>query len=68
MQENLSKKDLMVQLLGWVLFVICSLLFTLAGVRAQDSLTIAGSVTFFLACLVFIIPLVKAIRNDDQLE
>ena len=61
----MSKKELRAQLWGWILFVICGILFTYSGVRAQDTVTIAASVIFLLACLVFMIPLVKAITGDE---
>lgn len=68
MPEKKKNKDLMIQLWGWVLFVVCGVLFTISGVRAQDIVTIAASIIFLLACVVFIIPLVKAITQDDQSE
>ena len=68
MPENGKNKDLKVQLWGCILFVICAVLFILAGVRAQDIVTIAASVMFLLGCVVFMIPLLKATRQDDQAE
>lgn len=61
----MSKKEMRAQLWGWILFVICGILFTYSGVRAQDIVTIAASIIFLLACLVFMVPLVKAITRDD---
>jgi choline-glycine betaine transporter len=68
MPENEKNKDLKAQLWGWVLFVICAVLFTLSGVRARDILAIAASIIFLLGCAIFMIPLVKAIAHDDQPE
>jgi len=68
MPESDKKKDLKVQLWGWVLFVICAVLFAFSGVRARDILAIAASIIFLLGCAIFMIPLVKAIAHDDQLE
>lgn len=68
MPDKDHKKDLQNQLWGWGLFIVCAALFILSGVRARDLLTISASVIFLLTCLAFIIPLVRAIRQDDQVE
>jgi hypothetical protein len=68
MPESEKKKDLKAQLWGWVLFVICAVLFTLSGVRARDILAVAASIIFLLGCAIFMIPLVKAVVHDDQPE
>jgi len=46
------------QLYGWLLFVICSLFFIADSVAAGSPLGMAGSILFFLGCIVFLIPLV----------
>jgi choline-glycine betaine transporter len=66
MSDTDNKQDLQNQLWGWGLFVACAVLFILSGVRAGDILTITASVLFLLACMVFIKPLVKAIRQDNN--
>ena len=66
MPKGEKSKELRAQLWGWVLFVLCGLLFTLAALRANDIVSIAASITFLLGCLVFIIPLVKAIWQDED--
>ena len=69
MPESENNKDLKNQLWGWVLFVLCAILFTISSVtRAQDILTIAARIFFLLGCVVFMIPLVKAIMHDDPPE
>ena len=65
MPKEEKNKELKGQLWGWALFVICGLLFTIAGFRAKDIVSIVASLTFLLGCLVFIIPLVKVITRDD---
>ena len=47
------------QLSGWILFIICAVLFILSGVKNHDPLMLIGSVIFFIACLVFIVPLIR---------
>ena len=66
MPENEVNKGPKAQLLGWVLFVICGVLFALAGVKAHDIVTIAASITFLLGCVVFMALLVKGITHDDR--
>ena len=63
MKDENGNRELKSQLLGWILFVICAVLFIAAGVRAQDVLTIAASIVFLLACVVFIIPLLRAMAQ-----
>ncbi len=46
------------QLIGWVLFIICSFFYLISGMRTEDQLIIWGSVLFLTACLVFMVPLV----------
>jgi hypothetical protein len=64
MPENEKNEELTTQLWGWVLFILCAILFILSGIRAGDILTTAGSIVFLIACMVFLMPVVKAIRQD----
>jgi len=45
--------------IGWGLFIICSLFFLMAGIRARDAYTIIGSLLFLVACFFFLVPLLK---------
>jgi Na+/melibiose symporter-like transporter len=47
------------QLLGWLLFVLCALLFIAASIRSGDGLALAASLVFLLACVCFIVPLIR---------
>ena len=49
--------ELMYHIAGWILFVICAVLFLASGIQTGDPLLIAGSVVFLLACFLFLIPL-----------
>ena len=44
------------QILGWVLFLVCSILFITDSVAAGSPWGLAGSVMFLLGCIVFLIP------------
>jgi hypothetical protein len=41
---------------GWILFLVCALLFIAAGLRDGDALITVGSVLFLIACLFFLVP------------
>lgn len=43
------------ELWGWVLFLLCALLFVAAGVRDGDPLIALGSVAFTAACVLFLL-------------
>ncbi len=50
------------QLIGLSGFIIAGVVFVASGVRSGDELTIAGSVVWTVACLVWMIPL---LRTDE---
>ena len=41
---------------GWILFLLCALLFAAAGLRDGDVLITVGSVLFLVACVLFLVP------------
>ncbi|MEE9375594.1 MAG: hypothetical protein V3V04_04605 [Rhizobiaceae bacterium] len=47
------------QIIGLIGFILAGLIFILVGWRADDMLTVLGSVIWTLSCLVWIIPLLK---------
>lgn len=40
--------------IGWLMFILSALLFIGAGVQSGDWLTVAGSVVFGAACVLFL--------------
>ena len=42
---------------GWALFTVSVLFFVLAALRTGDLFGLLGGLFFFVACVVFIIPL-----------
>lgn len=54
-----TEKEIKYQLAGWVLFVICSLFFIASSLKNNDVLTFIGGTIFLIACIVFIIPLLR---------
>jgi len=57
-----EKKDLKYQLWGWILFIVCALIFTASSIRMHDNLMLAGSLFFLAACFFFLIPLLRALK------
>ena len=49
---------------GWVLFTLSAAFFTLSSLRSGDLAAIAGSALFFVACLVFMRPLLAAQKSE----
>ena len=45
------------QLIGWSLFVLCSVFYIVSSYINQDWINLTGSIIFFVACLVFMYPL-----------
>ena len=72
MKENLENQigqEIKYQLAGWILFVICAILFGASSMKNHDILTFIGSVIFLIACIVFLIPLLmsnKGAENDKK--
>ena len=68
-QQNQIGQEIKLQLLGWILFIICAIFFIASGLKNHDILTFIGSVIFLIACIVFLIPLVrpnKKAENDKK--
>ncbi len=63
-KKIIVKKTLAYQLGGWLLFIVCALLFIVSSIRTWQPLIFAGSIIFLLACILFIIPLVDSLREE----
>ncbi len=58
--------DLGYQLAGWTLFVLCAACFIVSSVQHGDLLALVGSAIFLVACIVFLVPLIReASRTRD---
>ncbi len=56
----------MLQLFGWGMFMICSVLYIISSARMGDWLFLCGSVIFLLACLIFALPLLFERDNSKR--
>ena len=69
--ENRDEQDRKLHLAGWLLFVVCAVLFITASLKNRDILTLIGSVFFLISCIVFIVPLVRgksparSVKSDE---
>ncbi len=55
-----SKTKFRFELAGWILFTLSAAFFTLSSFQSGDPAAIAGSALFFVACLVFMRPLLAS--------
>ena len=46
--------------IGWGLFVVSACLFLASSLRSGDLLAVCGSAFFLIACIVFLIPLLRS--------
>ena len=60
---QLSKQEFSCHLWGWILFIVCALFFIASALKNQDPLTLTGSVVFLVACIIFLIPLLRSNRK-----
>jgi len=61
--DNLERRA---HLAGWVLFIVCALFFLAAALKNRDILTLIGSLVFLIACVVFLVPLVRPAPSEDH--
>eukprot|EP00050_Salpingoeca_kvevrii_P008744 m.304852 g.304852 ORF g.304852 m.304852 type:complete len:91 (+) comp17330_c0_seq1:567-839(+) len=59
----LARTSLLLQGLGWLLFIVSAISFTIASIRARDAASFVGSITFLAACFFFLPPLFWAWRD-----
>jgi predicted membrane channel-forming protein YqfA (hemolysin III family) len=52
-------KERTYHLVGWMLFLASSVLYTVSAWRSGDPAGLIGSVLFLLACLLFVIPMLR---------
>lgn len=68
-QKNQVEEGIPYQIAGWILFIICATLFIASSLKNHDMLTFIGSIFFFVACILFLVPIVKAYKiTEDDVE
>jgi predicted membrane channel-forming protein YqfA (hemolysin III family) len=68
MKESHIKQDFKYPLSGWILFILCAIFFLASSLKNQDTLAFIASVIFLIACIVFLIPLVRTIKNQKMIQ
>lgn len=63
----MSARGKKLQVLGWTLFIVCSFFYMASSIRNDDMIGLGGGIFFFLACLVFLVPILagKPFRDDE---
>ena len=44
---------------GWILFLLCAVVYAVAGIRDGDLLITGGSILFLAACVLFLVPYLR---------
>jgi predicted membrane channel-forming protein YqfA (hemolysin III family) len=57
MLSNTRKAETRFHLLGWLLFLVCAILFIIESVMARSTVGLVASVLFLAGCIAFLIPL-----------
>jgi len=65
-KENPERQINRYHILGWVLFIICAIFFMASSWKNNDIWTFIGSIIFLAACVVFLIPLLKANEKKEE--
>ena len=66
MSESKNNRNHTLQIWGWALFALCSVLFAVSGLRNRDFLAIAGSLLFLAGCILFIVTLRSEPGESDR--
>jgi predicted membrane channel-forming protein YqfA (hemolysin III family) len=64
--KNHDRQDLKYSLFGWILFIVCAIFFIASSLKNGDTLTFIGSLIFLIACIVFLIPLIKTTKKNIE--
>jgi len=64
MSTKSKKRERKYHLLGWGLFLVCACFFIAASIGSGNTLYLIGSIVFFVACILFLIPLV--VKDNDS--
>ena len=60
------KQEIRYHLWGWIIFLVCAFLFIASSLRNGDILMLVASFVFLAACIVFIVPLIKNIKDEGR--
>ena len=66
MLSNTKKAEARFHLMGWLLFLVCSVLFIIESLSTGSTVGLVASVVFLVGCIVFIIPLVIGWNKEEE--
>ena len=58
MERKNYQGNVIFRLVGWLLFLVCAVFFIIGSLESASKSMLIASIVFFVACLVFIYPLV----------
>jgi len=70
-QKNQIGPEIKYHIAGWILFIICAIFFLVSSLKNRDILTFIGSAIFLIACIVFLLPLIrsnKKVANESKIH
>lgn len=53
------KRAWIFNMVGWILFIICALLYSISSYLARDMIGLMGGAFFLVGCITFIVPLME---------
>ncbi len=59
MKRILPKTERHFHIIGWTMFVLCSLVYITASLKAGDMISLFGGILFLFGCIFFLIPLLN---------
>ena len=63
MSDYNTNQEVKFNLLGWILFLVCAVLFVASSIKNHDIIALTASIVFLIACVVFMIPLLRMIAD-----
>jgi Ca2+/Na+ antiporter len=64
--EKNRANDVRYQLAGWTLFIVCAVCYIVSSLIHWDAWTFAGSVVFLMACILFLVPMLKKKKHHSD--
>jgi hypothetical protein len=60
------RKKIRLQLYGWILFIVCALLFVIESAIKRDLIFMIASLLFLLGCFFFVVPVIQTLRRVQK--
>lgn len=60
------ESDAVFHIAGWILFILCAVLFFFSALRDGDGVLVLASLIFLAACILFLVPLLRPDREGRR--